>query len=149
VDTNGKLWENEPVTPVARFHLAMLYEREDKFDKAIEQLEKLPASFGGYTYAQSQLAFIALKARDRADNDKDKKALEGKARAAIARLKLPANPDPTTAYSYFLAKIENTKFLYVDAIRHLNAGEMVPATQKFIDMTKATEELRNELDKSN
>src|SRR5207244_5032025 len=32
---------------------------------------------------------------------------------------------------------------------HLNAGEMVPATQKFIDMTKATEQLRNEFDKAN
>jgi hypothetical protein len=144
IDTNGKLWQNDPVTPVARYELAMLYQREDKFDEAIEQLEKLPASFAGYTYAQSQLAFIALKARDRADNDKRKAVLEGQARAAIARMKLSPDADPTTAYSYFLAKLENAKFIYVEAIRHLNAGEMVPATQKLIDMTKSTEQLRDE-----
>jgi hypothetical protein len=149
VETNRKLWENDPVTPVARFHLAMLYEREDKFTDAIEQLEKLPTTYDGYTYAQGQLVFIALKARDRAGEDKEKKGFEDKARAALGRLKLPPHPDPSTAFVYFLAQLESGRFLYMDAVRHLNSGEMLQATQKFVEMTKFTDQLRGQFDKLN
>jgi hypothetical protein len=146
---NQKFWSSDPVTSVARYQMAMLYKKDGDFQNAISELERLPKEFPAYIYAQGQLVFIALTARRENQNldDKEKKALADKVRAAIERMPpLPDDADASTAYMYFLAQIEKSKLMYADAYPFLE-GEPLKAAAKYREMGKFVQGLANRLEK--
>jgi hypothetical protein len=138
-----KFWAAEQVSAVARYQLAMLFEKEDNYQAAIDSLAKLPNDFNGYVYAQGQLAFIALAAaKDKAETSDEKAALRKQAMAAIQRMpaSLPADADATTATMYFHAQMELPKIWYEQARADLNAGQLAGASDKFKQMSKFVEQ---------
>lgn len=142
-----KLWSGEPVTGVARYQLAMLAKKDGDVKKTIEHLSKLPREFGGYLYAQGQLVFIALEARDKTDDSKAKEAYQEQALQAIQRMPdLPEDADPSTTAMYFHAQLELPKFLYAEAAPLLKK-ELPKAAAKYAEMGKVLQGLQARFDK--
>lgn len=150
-----KHWAAEPVTAVAHYQLAMAYlkdqdgEGRKPYAEAIAELEKLGPTFPGYLFAQGQLVFVALEARDQKELDpKVKEHYTKVARAALDRIKdLPAEPDSATASMFFSAKLEKAKFLYEDAADFLKAKKLPPAAAKYAEMQKVVDDLKAQMDK--
>jgi hypothetical protein len=146
---NQKFWSADPVTGVAIYQRAMLAKRDGDYKGAIAELERLPRDFRGYIYAQGQLVFIALDTRRTNQNlsDKEKAELTEKVRQAVDRIPaLPNEADSTTAYMYFLAKLEKAKILYSDGYRLLKE-EPLKAGQKYKEMGKYLADLAASFDK--
>jgi hypothetical protein len=144
-----KTWGGEPVTAVARYHLAMLYNKDNAYKEAIAQLDKLPPDYSGYIYAQGQLVFIAEEARDKAKTDEEKKAYTDVARKAILRMgKLPQDADSGTAAMYFFAQLELPKFYYADAAAALAKNDLPKAERFYNDMAKSIAGLKTGLEKT-
>jgi hypothetical protein len=121
-----KYWVHEPVTAVSHYKLAATYQRDANWKDAIAQLEQLNDSYPGFIYAQGQLVFFALEARDKAKNEKDKKFFQGKALAALKRIpKLPATTDASTATMFFFAQMEYPKWLFRQAAADLAESEVI------------------------
>src|SRR5439155_19760595 len=119
-----KNWATEPVTAVARYQLAMLYNKDNDYKEAIAQLDKLSPDFSGYIYAQGQLVFIAQEAREKAKTEEEKKAFAAMARNAILRTPpLPADADSNSGAMYFYSQLELAKFHYADAAGALDKKE--------------------------
>ncbi len=76
-----KSWSTEAVSSVARYQLAMLFKKDNDYGGAIAQLEKIAPDFRGYVFAQGQLVFIALEARDKTQAEASKKEYTAVARA--------------------------------------------------------------------
>jgi hypothetical protein len=146
---NQKFWSGEPVTGVAHYQQAMLYERDNNFKAAIAELQKLTPDFPGYIYAQGQLVFIAQQARGAMNaSDAEKKDYEQAARAALARMPdLPSDADPSTTAMYFFAKLELPKFIYAEGFQKMNAKDLKAAAAKFAEMDKQLAELDAKWDK--
>jgi hypothetical protein len=147
-----KFWSAEQVSAVARYQLAMLFEKEDNYKSAIDYLSKLPTDFNGYVYAQGQLTFIALAAaKDKAETADESAALRKQARAAIQRMpaSLPADADATTATMYFHAQMELPKIWYEEAGDDLKAGQLAKASDKYKQMSKFVEQHYQTFTKSN
>jgi hypothetical protein len=146
----SKVWQGEPVTPVAHYQLAMAYKRDDRFKDAIDQLTALTPEFPGYTFAQSQLVFIALDAQKKAATDAEKKTYLDMALSALKRIpKLPAATDPTSAALFFYSQAEYPKWLYAEAAKDLKAGKLQDADIKYGQMEKSVGQLRDQLGKPN
>ena len=125
-----KAWAADLVTPVARYQLAMLCNKENNAKAAIAQLEQLSPDYSGFIYAQGQLVFIAQAAREQAKSAEEKKALAEKARKAILRIpNLPGDADPNTGGMYFRAQLELPKFYYADAALALEKKDLAGAEQ--------------------
>lgn len=140
----NKAWENDPITPVTRYNLAMAYQRDGNFKDAISQLEQLTPGYSGFTYAQGQLVFIALEGRNKAD-DAGKKFYQDKVLAALKRMStLPPNVDPSTAAMFMFAQMEYAKWLYGEGTQHLNKGEVAPAATRFREMTAFNKQLQDQ-----
>jgi hypothetical protein len=138
-----KFWSGDPITSVAHYQLAMLHQKDDDYKAAIRHLEQLSGDFAGFVYAQGQLTFIALgAAKDKAENEGERKLLRDKARASIKRLPatLPADADPSTATMYYHAQMEEPKFLYADAAADLKLGKLADAASKYKQMGKFVEQ---------
>jgi hypothetical protein len=147
---NQKLWGGDPVSAVARYQLAMIYNRDGDYKKAIEQLANLPREFPAYLYAQGQLVFIALQALQENQNlsEPERNALKKVVRDALARMPdLPDSADPTTAYMFFEAQIEKSKLMYADAAPFLKQGEPLKAAQQYRELGKFVSGLEARLDK--
>jgi hypothetical protein len=143
-----KDWATDPVTGLAHFEMAMMHQRAERYKQAIEHLEKVPKSYKAYIYTQAQLAFIALKAKDKyaaeekqareeeKDDEAKKAAAEkafyhGKAFAAIERVPAPGpDADGSTLLAYFHAKQKYPEFLYAQAVEETNIGLNNPAEAK-------------------
>ena len=144
-----KNWAGEPVTSVARYQLAMLYNKDNAYREAIDQLDKLPPDFSGYIYAQGQLVFIALEAREKAKTEEEKKALAEVARKAILRTPaLPQDADVNSAAMYFFAGLELPKFYYADAAEAMDQNELPRAELFYNEMTKNIAGLKAKLEKT-
>lgn len=144
-----RFWSSDPVTGVARYQSAMLAKQDGDYKRAIADLEHLPRDFPGYIYAQGQLVFIALATRKDNQNlsEKEKAELTEKVRQAVDRMPpLPSDADSTTAYMYFLAKLEKAKLLYADGYRLLR-DEPLKAEQKYKEMGKFITDLATTFDK--
>jgi hypothetical protein len=143
---NQKHWANESVTGVAHYQLAMLNNKEDKYQEAIAHLQKLPKNYSGYLFGQGQLIFIALEARDKTQKPEEKKALQDLARKTIASLpKLPANIDTSSATMYFHAQVEEAKFLYAEGAELLQKSDTAKALQKYQQMAQFVDGINKEL----
>lgn len=145
---NQKNWAGDSVTAVARYQLAMLYNRDADYKKAIELLEWLPRDFSGYIYAQADAVFIAQKARQIATDAGEKKLYQALALAALQRMNpLPADADPLTTRMYFFAHLEQSSLLYADAAAELNRNDFPKATARYHDMARFLDELKARFDK--
>jgi hypothetical protein len=143
-----KFWQTDPVTPIAMYHLGMSYREEDKAKEAIEALEKLPRDFGGFIYAQGQLVFTALEAREKAKSPEEKKYFHDKMREALQRFPpLPADVDASTAIMYFYAQLEQGKQLYAEGVADLQKKDLQDATRKFTEMSKFNDQLQQQFSK--
>jgi hypothetical protein len=143
-----KSWAGEPVTSVARYQLAMLYNKDNAYREAIDQLDKLPPDFSGYIYAQGQLVFIALEAREKAKTEEEKKAFADMARKAILRTPPLKDADPNSAAMYFFAGLELPKFYYADAAEAMDKNELPRAELLYNEMTKSIAGLKAKLEKT-
>jgi hypothetical protein len=131
-----KVWRNEPVIPIARYQLATVYQREEKYPEAISLLEQLGSDYSGYVYSQGQLALIALKARSRTKDEKQKAFYLGKAVAALKRVKeLSPDADPATAAMFFFSQLEYPKLLFNEGIQDLAKNVPAAAAAKFKEMS--------------
>lgn len=144
---DNKAWENDPITPVTRYNLAMAYQRDGNFKDAIAQLEQLSPTYPAFIYSQGQLVFIALEARNKAD-EANKTFFQDKVLAALKRMPaLPATIDSSSAAMYLFAKMEYGKWLYGEGTQHLNKGEVAPAAAKFREMTAFNKQLQEQFAK--
>jgi hypothetical protein len=144
-----KAWAGEPVTAVARYHLAMLYNKDNAYKEAIAQLNKLPPDYSGFIYAQGQLVFIAQEAREKTKTDEEKKAFADVARKAILRMgNLPQDADSGTAAMYFFAQLELPKFYYADAAAELAKNDLAKAERFYNEMAKSITGLKARLEKA-
>jgi hypothetical protein len=144
-----KIWSSEPVTAVARYQMAMLYNKDNDYKEAIALLDKLTPDFSGYIYAQGQLVFIAQEAREKAKSDEEKKAYAEIARKAILRTpSLPGDADPNSAAMYFFSQLELPKFHYFDAAGAMEKKELPKAETLYNEMGKFVAGLKTKLDKS-
>jgi len=145
----AKLWSGEPVTTQARYQLAMVNLREKKYAETIDALEQLPADFGGYVYAQSQLAITAVAAAKEAKTDAERKALQDRALKALQRIPtLPPHPNAATAQMFFAAQLEQGDLLYAAAATRLQKGEVAEAIKNFEAMAKFTTGLLHQFEKA-
>ena len=145
IKDQGKFWAHEPVTAAAHYKLAMTFKRDGNFKDAVAELAQVSDTFPGFTYAQGQLVFIALEARNKARDDKEKKYFQDKALAALKRIpKLPANPDPTTAAMFFEAQLQYPEWLYTEAARE---NDTAKAAAKYKEMGDYLKRLRDEFAK--
>jgi hypothetical protein len=143
-----KLWQADPVTPVARYHLGMLYGREGSFKEAVGLLEQLSPDYSGFTYAQGQLVFLALEARNKSTDDGEKKFFQAKALAALDRIpRLPANADPTTTAMFFFARMEKAKWLYSEATQEAIKNDLTKAAAKYKEMAAFNQDLQAQYNK--
>jgi hypothetical protein len=145
-----KFWANDPVTAVAHYQMAMLAKKDGEFNRAIDELARLPKDFPGYIYAQGQLVFIAVKTRKENTNltDREKKDLTEKIRAAAERMPpLPPDADPSTAVMYYLAQLELSKILYGDAVPFIKE-QPLKAKQKYVQMRDFLKNLAERFEKS-
>jgi hypothetical protein len=144
-----KTWAGEQVTPIARYHLAMLHDRDNHFKAAVAQLEKLPPDYAGYIFAQGQLVFIAFKGREKADAEADKKWFLDAARRALARMpRLPADADTNTAGMYFRSQLQKAAIYNMDAVAALGQNDLTKAEQNYHELVKFVTGLHADLDKS-
>jgi hypothetical protein len=144
-----KTWGSEPVSNVARYQLAMLFNKDNDYRQAIAQLEKLTPDYTGFIYAQGQLVFIAEEARDKAKTDADKNGFVAAARKAILRIpNLPSDADPTTAAMFFFARLELARFYYADAAQALERKDLPKAEAAYLAMEKFLTGLKATLDKT-
>jgi len=144
----SKIWAHEPVTPASHYKLAMTHQREANFKDAVAELEQLTDSFPAFTYAQGKLVFIALQARNKAKDDKEKTYFQDKALAALKRIpKLPPAPDPDTANMFFKAQMEYSKWLYGEAAKDLAKNDMGKASAKYKEMAGFNKQLQDQLAK--
>jgi hypothetical protein len=145
----GKIWAHEPVVPAAHYKLAMTYKGDGNFKEAVAQLEQLDDSYPGFTYAQGQLVFIALEARNKSKDEKEKNFFQDKALAALKRIpKLPAAADPSTATMFFFAQMEYPKWLFGEAAADLAKNDLVKASAKYKEMAAFNQQLQAQLAKS-
>ncbi len=143
-----KAWEGTAVNSATHYNLAMVYQRDGKLSDAIAELKQLPPSFSGFTYAQGQLVFFALEARDKASTEAEKKMYMDKVLDALKRIpRLPANVDPSSAAMFFNAQLEYSKWLYGDGIQDLNNGDVTRAILKFKDMVAFNKQLQDQFAK--
>jgi hypothetical protein len=144
-----KSWAAEQVTDVARYQLAMLYNKDGDVKRAIAQLEKLSPDYRGYVFAQAQLVLLAQAAREKAEAEKDKKAFAHAARTALARIpNLPGDADANTGGLYFRAQLEWPQFLYNDAGLALEKKDLAGAEKLYHQMSKFVADLKHKLEKS-
>src|SRR5262249_35320628 len=130
------------------YRQAILFNRENDYKKAIEQLEKLPRDFQGYIYAQGELVFIAQKARQNSKDPAEKKQIQALALAALERMNpLPGDADPATTRMYFFAQLEKSSFLYADAAQELNSNDLPKARLIYGDMLHFLDDLKARSDK--
>jgi hypothetical protein len=141
-------WSKDPVTPLARYQLALVSLREHKYGEAIDALEQLPPDFGSYALSQAQLALAAFGAARDAKNEREKAALQERGLKALERVaKLPAQADPRTVESYFIAQVEKGSVLYSRAAAALQKGDVPAALQKYGDMEKFAAGLLQQFEK--
>ncbi len=148
-EESQRTWKTEVVTSLAHYHLGMAV-RESDPKKAITHLEGIDKSFDGYLYAQAQLVFIAEAARQKIQDDKnEQKWFLDAARRAIARLpKFDAKHDsPTVIVMYFYAKLEQSKYMYSEAMEELKAADgELKAVKKCAEMKSYVLALSKELE---
>ena len=144
-----KSWANDPVTSLAHYHMGMAAKRENNAKKAIDHLANIRPDFTDYIYTQGQLVFIAEAARTMTEDKTEQKWYSSAARAAIKRMPkiTPKNEAPSVIAMYFFAKVEDSKYQYMEAFEDLNAREELKAIKKFNDMGAYIKTLRSELDK--
>ena len=144
-----KQWANEPATNVARYRLAMLYNKDKDYRRALAQLAKLTPDYTGFIYAQGQLVFIAEEARAKAKSDADKKEFTALARKAVLRIpNLPDDADPATAAMYFFARLELARFYYADGAQALENKQLPKAAAAYGAMERFVAGLKTQLDKT-
>jgi hypothetical protein len=148
VKDKAKVWQNEPVVPLARYQLALLAMRDRKHAEAVEQLEKLPPDFSAYVFAQCQAAFEALNAAKEAKSDEEKAVWRKRALAILKRVaKLPDNADSATAQMFFAAQIEQGKLLYAEGSALARKGDLKQAAVKYGEMVQFVSQLEQQFQK--
>jgi hypothetical protein len=149
VTDKAKVWQSEPVLPVARYQLALMAMRDRNHAAAVEHLEKLPPDFAAYTFGQCQAAFEALNAAKDAKTDAEKTAWRQRALAALRRVpQLPPNPDSATVQMYFAAQIEQGKLLYEEGATAARKGDPKGAAAKYADMVQFIDRLEQQFQKA-
>ena len=144
-----KAWANEPVTSVARYQLAMLHDKDNEIKAAVAQLEKLPPDFAGYIYAQGQLVFIALKGKEKAQTEDEKKAFTDAARRAILREREPAQRRRFQQRGHVLLLAARISALsYFDAAGQLNKKDVAKAQQTYAERPSSWGDLGGKLAKT-
>jgi hypothetical protein len=144
-----KAWAGDPVADYAHYQLAMLHKRDDDNKGAIEHLEKVSPAFPAYIYAQGQAVFLAQEAREKAKEPAEQKFYVEAAKRALKRMPpLGDKVDPSTATMYFLAQMEQGKFLYSEASEDLKAKHPDKAALKYIEMGKTLDELHQRFEKA-
>ncbi|PWT73845.1 MAG: hypothetical protein C5B46_04935, partial [Proteobacteria bacterium] len=140
-------WKADPVTSLAHYHLAMAAKREDDPKKAIMHLSSLSPSFVDYIYTQGQLVFIAQAAREKAEDEKEKKFFVDAAKAALKRMPdYNAKDDsPSVITMYYFAKLEMSKFLYSEARDEINANQMLKAANTLNAMAAYVRDLQKKI----
>jgi hypothetical protein len=143
-----KNWASDPVTSRAHYTMGMAAKKDNNAKKAIGHLEKITPDFTDYIYTQGQLAFIAEAARTSTEDKAEQKWYAAAARAAIKRMPTiqPKGENPSVLAMYFFAKVEESKYEYMEAFEDLNAREELKALKKFNDMGAYVKALRTELE---
>src|SRR5262249_48506517 len=110
-----KTWPNDQPGDVARHEIALRLMREENYPAPVEQLASIKPSYGSIILVRYQLALAALEA-DKAKMKPvgtDKRSFEERALDALQNLPpLPAGAEPTTNYTYMLAKLKLGQHLY-------------------------------------
>jgi hypothetical protein len=151
VNERSVQWKDQPVTDIAQYSLALYYMRDKNFVKSIEHLEKLHKDFRAYTFAQCQLALLALNLAAEAANNKDldpqkaqEKVLAYRTKALQALRNIPTlakNADPATAAMFFTAQLNQGTILYNDSLMFLKEGNDKVAEAKLKEMVTFTKDL--------
>ncbi|MBI3412421.1 MAG: hypothetical protein HY040_29220 [Planctomycetes bacterium] len=145
---NAKTWAGEPVLGIARYELAHLHLRDNDYEHAIEELERIPRDYAGYIYAQAELALIARRGWQETKNSEDEKRFRDRALAAIARMNpLPADADPATTFKCLLAQLTQASFVRADAFYSLRSNDLPKASQNLKDLTRFLDEFKARYDK--
>jgi hypothetical protein len=141
-------WKTEPVTSLAHYHLAMAAKREDNPKKAIAHLAALSKDFVDYIYTQGQLVFIAQAAREKAEDEKEKKFYIDAAKAALGRMPMYEKDDsPSVITMYYFAKLEMSKFMYSEGFDEINANQPLKAIKQFNQMAKYVKDMQEQIGK--
>ncbi len=144
-----KFWSSDPVTNLANYHLAMLYNKDKDFEKAATHLSRLTSDFGGFNYAMAQLVFICREGFEEAKDDKARLRFKTTSLKAMDRMsKLPVDADPSTAAAYFLSRLEGPRYLFTDADHLLSEEKNDLARAKYEEMGKLVDALAAEFAKT-
>jgi hypothetical protein len=139
------VWQNEPVTGLAHYHLALAALGEKKYTEALVELEQLDAKFRHYYHSRCQLAYAALAARQEARRPGSRKLLADTAVAALNALPpLPDRPEGETAALFFAVQVEAGNLLLEEAAGLVEAGLAGAARDKFGAVLRHGEQLRKE-----
>lgn len=145
---NAKTWAGEPALGIARYELAHLYLRDNDYDHAIEELEKIPRDYAGYLYSQAELALIARRAWQESKFPEDEKRFRDRAMAAVARMNpLPADADPATTFKCLLAQLTQASFVRADAFYCLRSNDLPKASQNLKDLASFLDNFKARYDK--
>jgi len=145
---NQRIWAADPVTSMAHYHTAMLAKRDNNTKKAIAHLEKLTPDFTDYIYTQGQLVFIAEAAREKSEDKKEQQFYIDAAKAALKRMpKLNAKNEASSVIAmYFFAKLELTKYLYMEAMDNLEPRFHLASIKKCNEMKSYVKNLMSEFE---
>ncbi len=145
---HAKTWQDEPVTQVARYQLAVLALLEEKHLDAIGLLEQIAPNYGGYLYSQAQLVLTAAAGRRKAQDPKTRQEFLNRALAALGRMpKLPDDADTQTAQMYFAAQVQKGNFLYGAAFDDARTGKLAEAAKKYAALGAFQVEFKQTFDK--
>jgi tetratricopeptide (TPR) repeat protein len=129
-----KTWPNDQPGDVARHEIALRLMREENYPAAVEELASIKPGYSSIILVRYQLALAALEA-DKAKlkpAGADKRSFEERAIDALKNMPpLPAGAEPTTNYTYMLAKLKLGQHLY--------------AAKKYAEMEALTKPLQERL----
>jgi tetratricopeptide (TPR) repeat protein len=129
-----KTWPNDQPGDVARHEIALRLMREENYPAAVEELASIKPNYSSIILVRYQLALAALEA-DKAKLKPigaDKRSFEERALDALQNMPpLPAGAEPTTNYTYMLAK--------------LKLGQHLFAAKKYAEMEKMATPLQARL----
>ncbi len=141
------IWKGDQVMSLAHYHLATAAQKEGNTKNAIKHLEQLTPEFVDYIYTQGQLVFYCQAAREKIQDKKEEKFYIDAARAALKRMPMYGKDDsPSVITMYYFAKLEDSKFMYADAVEDMGnpAGEL-KAIKKLTEMSKYVRDLQNQI----
>jgi hypothetical protein len=168
----AKLWEKEKIIGVAHYSLAMLdqnearqlFARADRNKESQELLQSAraklqdamahlsllprdgPADLNRYYYAQGKAVFLVLEARDKVAFPKEKEFYRDLARKIIKEMPtLSEGIKPFALEKYFMARMEESKFLYEEGAQLANQQQSAQATQKYQELTAFLDGIDREL----